>query len=162
VRADVQASAQAHRGHNVRDVRDVRDVRGLSTGEDVHPQVRTTHDDVSRCKGARGAAHERMPASPAWWSTARLWRSRQPWRPERTDQLPEEHGVFLMKPRRYINWVSVHNEFGSASWSVLDDILTIRSCKGVMSSPLNGATPAALARILMQELSTSRPEDDAA
>jgi|RhiMetdeSRZDD1v2_1073273.scaffolds.fasta_scaffold31341_4 hypothetical protein len=67
-----------------------------------------------------------------------------------------------MKPRRYINWVSVHNEFGSASWSVLDDILTIRSCKGVMSSPLNGATPAALARILMQELSTSRPEDDAA
>ena len=46
-----------------------------------------------------------------------------------------------MKPRRYINWVSVHNEFGSASWSVLDDILTIRSCKGVMSSPLNGASP---------------------
>jgi hypothetical protein len=66
-----------------------------------------------------------------------------------------------MKPRRYIDWRSIHNEFGSASWSVLDDILTIRSCHGTMSSPLNGATPAALARILMCELSTPRPEDAA-
>jgi hypothetical protein len=61
--------------------------------------------------------------------------------------------------RRFINWVSVHNEFGSASWSVLDDVLTIRSCNGVMSSPLNGATPAALARVMMFELANQRPED---
>jgi hypothetical protein len=66
-----------------------------------------------------------------------------------------------MKPRRFINWISVHNEFGSASWSVLDDILTIRSCNGTMSSPLGGSTPAALARILMHELANQRPEDAA-
>jgi hypothetical protein len=66
-----------------------------------------------------------------------------------------------MRPRRFINWVSVHNEFGSASWSVLDDILTVRSCNGVMSAPLAGSTPASLAKILMQELSNQRPEDAA-
>jgi hypothetical protein len=61
--------------------------------------------------------------------------------------------------RRFINWISVHNEFGSASWSVIDDILTVRSCNGVISAQLDGASPASLARILMHELSNERPED---
>jgi hypothetical protein len=63
--------------------------------------------------------------------------------------------------RRFINWRSIHNEFGDASWAVLDDTLTVRTCNGVMSAQLNGSAPAALARILMQELSHSRPEDAA-
>jgi hypothetical protein len=63
--------------------------------------------------------------------------------------------------RRYINWTSLHTEDGSGSWAVLDDTLTVRTCNGVMSAPLAGSTPAALARILMHELANQRPEDAA-
>jgi len=66
-----------------------------------------------------------------------------------------------MRPRRFINWISIHNEFSDASWMVLDDILTVRSCHGVMSASLGGSTPTALARILMNELANLRPEDAA-
>jgi hypothetical protein len=55
----------------------------------------------------------------------------------------------------------MHNEFGSGSWSVSDDVLTVRTCNGVKTELLNGRTPAAIARALMHELSIERPEDAA-
>jgi hypothetical protein len=63
--------------------------------------------------------------------------------------------------RRFISWVSIHNEHGSASYAVNDDIVTVRTCNGTKSVQLNGATPASVARILMRELSIERPEDAA-
>ena len=63
--------------------------------------------------------------------------------------------------RRFINWISIHTEHGSGSWSVIDDTLTVRTCNGVKTAQLGGNTPAALARILMYELATERPEDAA-
>jgi hypothetical protein len=63
--------------------------------------------------------------------------------------------------RRFINWCSIHNEHGSGSWSVIDDVLTIRTCNGTKSIPLNGSTPAALAKILMAELAVERSDDAA-
>jgi hypothetical protein len=63
--------------------------------------------------------------------------------------------------RRFINWISLHNEHGSGSWSVIDDIVTVRTCHGTKSVPLNGCTPASVARILMRELLTERSEDAA-
>jgi hypothetical protein len=53
------------------------------------------------------------------------------------------------------------NEHGSGSWSVNDDIVTVRTCNGTKSELLNGRTPAAIARVLMQQLSIERPEDAA-
>jgi hypothetical protein len=44
--------------------------------------------------------------------------------------------------RRFINWHSIHNEHGSGSWMVLDDILTVRTCNGTKSTQLGGSTPA--------------------
>jgi hypothetical protein len=63
--------------------------------------------------------------------------------------------------RRYINWVSMHNEHGSGSWAVIDDTLTVRTANGTKSEQLNGRKPAAIARVLMHELSIERPEDAA-
>jgi hypothetical protein len=63
--------------------------------------------------------------------------------------------------RRYIDWTSLHTEHGSGSWAVIDNTLTVRTAKGVMSAQLGGATPVSLAKILMYELANSRPEDAA-
>jgi hypothetical protein len=63
--------------------------------------------------------------------------------------------------RRFISWQPLHNEFGSGEWTVNDDIVTVRTCHGTKSVPLNGCTPASVARILMHELSIERPEDAA-
>jgi hypothetical protein len=61
--------------------------------------------------------------------------------------------------RRYIDWTSLHTEYGSGSWAVIDNTLTVRTADGVMSAPLGGSTPASLARVLMHELANQRPED---
>jgi hypothetical protein len=54
--------------------------------------------------------------------------------------------------RRFINWVSMHTERGSGSWAVIDDTLTVRTANGSKSEQLNGRTPAAIARTLMQDI----------
>jgi hypothetical protein len=59
--------------------------------------------------------------------------------------------------RRFISWVSIHNEHGSGSWAVIDDTLTVRTANGSKSVQLDGRTPASLARILMHELAIERP-----
>jgi hypothetical protein len=63
--------------------------------------------------------------------------------------------------RRFISWVSIHTDHGSGSYAVIDDTLTVRTANGTKSVPLNGCTPASVARILMRELSIERPEDAA-
>jgi hypothetical protein len=63
--------------------------------------------------------------------------------------------------RRFISWVSMHTEYGSGSWAVIDDTLTVRTANGTKSEQLNGRTPAAIARALMCELANERPEDAA-
>jgi hypothetical protein len=63
--------------------------------------------------------------------------------------------------RRFISWVSIHNEFGSGSWAVIDDTLTVRTANGTKSVPLNGSTPGSIAQMLMRELANERPEDAA-
>jgi hypothetical protein len=63
--------------------------------------------------------------------------------------------------RRYIDWISIHTEHGSASYALNDDIVTVRTCHGTKSVPLNGCTPASVARTLMRELSIERPDDTA-
>ena len=63
--------------------------------------------------------------------------------------------------RRFISWCSIHTDFGSGSWAVIDDTLTVRCANGTKSVQLGDSSPASMAQILLRELATERPEDAA-
>ena len=55
--------------------------------------------------------------------------------------------------RRFINWLTLKCEHGDALWSCLDDIVTVKTCRGVRTAQLLGRAPEGVARILVAELS---------
>lgn len=54
--------------------------------------------------------------------------------------------------RQFVVWNSIHNEYGSGSWAVIDGLLTVRTASGTKSTQLGWHPPDTLARILMKEI----------
>ena len=54
--------------------------------------------------------------------------------------------------RKFIIWHSLTTRYGSASWALIDDVVTIRAAYGSKSSAIGQMDPETLARALMREL----------
>ncbi len=55
--------------------------------------------------------------------------------------------------RRFVSWNTLHCEWGSGSWALLDDeTITVITASGSRTTQLGNSPPEALARILMREI----------
>ena len=61
--------------------------------------------------------------------------------------------------RQFITWNTIHNEYGSGSWAVIDGNVTVRTSKGTKSEMLGRLDPKILAAFLMAELLLEERED---
>jgi hypothetical protein len=61
---------------------------------------------------------------------------------------------------QFITWTTLHNEFGSGSYAVIDELVMVKTCSGQKATQLGGSTPEGIARILMREIAKHCPGSD--
>ena len=69
---------------------------------------------------------------------------------------PNHSGKTAM--RQFIIWNTIHNEYGSASWAVIDGVVTVRTSAGSKSEMLGRLEPKILATCLMADLASEREQ----
>jgi hypothetical protein len=57
-----------------------------------------------------------------------------------------------MSKRKFITWHTIRNEWGTGSWSLDDNLLTVVTAHGKKATQLGWHPPDLLARILMREI----------
>ena len=60
--------------------------------------------------------------------------------------------------RIFITWHTLHTEYGSGSWAVIDGMLTVRTANGSKTAWLGGMSGETLATVLMRELAQERED----
>ncbi len=54
--------------------------------------------------------------------------------------------------RNFVVWNSITTHYGSGSWALIDNMVTVRTAYGTKSTQHGGMDPETLARKLMREL----------
>ena len=53
----------------------------------------------------------------------------------------------VVAARPFVVWHSIHNEYGSGSYAVIDGLVMVKTCNGSKATQLGWSTPEGIARI---------------